>query len=104
MPDLTIEYYHSCISNHYWSTSVIGKSGTYTVLWDNFSHKNQKKVQFDFSCNCPNYQFNKHHYCKHILAVKDSRCNWDEFIDGGEVKDGKCPKCGRETMVTRVGV
>lgn len=102
MPDFTTEYRWHCETAEHWSKEVGGSKGaTYTVRWDRHSHKNQHEVQYDWSCTCPAYQKRKG-YCKHIILVKNTsfenggRCNWQQFIEGGEPKDGKCPRCGGE--------
>jgi hypothetical protein len=45
-------------------------------------------------------------YCKHIKALIESgkHCKWLQFIDGGKLKDGKCPKCGGEVGARRWAV
>ena len=111
MPDLTIEVHFHCDSDREWSAEVKGKSGTYTVTWDRFSHKNRGQVQYDYSCTCQGYKFHKG-YCKHIKEVikKELRCGWNSFhdSDGKEVakKNGEfvCPKCGESVFPVQYGV
>lgn len=96
MPDLSNESFYHCESCEGWQTEVQGKSGVYTVTWDNFSHLNRGQVQYDYSCTCWAYKKGKGKHCKHIKEVIESgkHCNWMQFTDGGEPVDGKCPKCG----------
>jgi hypothetical protein len=102
MPDFTIEHHWHCHTSENWSKEVVGSKGkTYTVRWDRHSHKSQHEVQYDWSCSCPAYQ-HKRGYCKHIEQVKamavesGGRCGWTQFEEGGQPRDGKCPRCGGE--------
>ena len=97
MSDLTTEYYYHCDTAEGWQTEVKGSKGkTYTVKWDNFSHKNRQEVQYDYSCNCQGYKFGKGKHCRHIREVVESEqhCNWMQFTDGDEPVENRCPKCG----------
>jgi len=53
--------------------------------------------EYEFRCTCPAFQFRKGE-CKHIKSVKDKACLWHQQFDGGETKDGKCPKCNGATI------
>lgn len=103
MPDLTTEYYYHCETAEYWETTVIGSKGDkYLVKWDEWGH--HSGCTYDYSCNCWAYRKGHGKYCKHILQVKDQHCNWNQWMDGGEPVDGKCPKCGGEISIHGVGV
>lgn len=103
MPDFNTVFHWHCETAENWSKDVAGsKPGvTYKVTWDRNSHKN-RQVQFDWSCSCPGYQKRGGVYCKHIILVRNTshenggRCGWQQFIEGGEPKNGKCPRCGGE--------
>jgi len=93
MPEFITEYFWSCESNRTWQIEC----GSYIVRYDSL-HK-FKEYQYDYSCTCPAYKYQKG-YCKHILAVKEKRCGWDQFTSGGDpclvvFGDNKwcCPKC-----------
>ena len=92
MPDLTVSAFWHCLSNEDWLTEVDG----HTVIFDKFSHRNRKEVDYDYSCDCKSYQYRGR--CKQIEKARPLRCGWSQVYDGGDVvqKDGKpaCPKCG----------
>ncbi len=106
MPDFNIENYDHCLSAENWETQVASsKTGaTYTVRWDNHSHKN-RNVQRDWSCNCMSYS-TRPGYCKHIEQIRSmslqdgGRCGWMAFLDGGEAIDSKCPRCSGDVTST----
>jgi hypothetical protein len=55
--------------------------------------------QYDWSCTCKAYQYNKSKYCKHIERAVAQACLWDSLVDGGGQVDKsedtpKCPRCG----------
>lgn len=106
MPDLTLQPYYHCESAEHFVTEVVGSKGDkYTVRWDNYSHKNRREVDYDYSCTCMAYK-TRPGDCKHIKQVKESKkhCNWLQFIDGGEPKNGRCPRCGSEVHSQMWGV
>jgi hypothetical protein len=109
MADLTIESGWICTELLGWERKVEGSKGkTYTVRWDERSHKHQGEVQYDYSCDCEAYKF-RPGYCKHIKAVRAEHCQWQQMHDGDEPvenKDGelRCPKCGAEVTAMRYGV
>jgi len=106
MPDLMKVPMAMCKSNEYWEKHVPSSKPNhpgYTVIFDVNSHTNREYAA-DFSCNCPAYQYGKGKYCKHIIQVKGEHCGWHQQIDGGEVKNKKCPKCGGEVTWFMAGV
>ena len=105
MFDLTHQAYAHCLTAEKWSMEVKSSDGkrTYVVRWDNHSHKNHS-VQYDYSCDCVAYKMGKGKYCKHIEEAKQHHCNWMQFTDGGETRDGKCPECGGEVSSRNWGV
>jgi len=90
----TLVHYYQCVSCSDWEILIQGKTGVHHVVFDRFSHKNRHRVQHDYSCDCKGYKFRG--TCKHIEDAKTKHCSWMQQIDGGEPKDGKCPKCGSD--------
>jgi hypothetical protein len=106
MADLSIESFWHCETAESWEMTVQGKTGTYVVRFDRHSHRNHS-VQFDYSCTCPAYRFKG--TCKHIEAVKATRCGWMQYMDGGEIAHNAagepvCPKCGGPVSAMRWAV
>ena len=105
MPDLTPIPFAHCQTAESWSLEVEGSRGkTYTVTWDRHSHRNRWDVQYDYSCTCESYRYKGGAYCKHILKAKGSHCNWQQFMDGGQPVDGKCPNCTQSVAYQMQGV
>jgi hypothetical protein len=101
MPDLINQPFYHCLSAENFVTEVEGSKGKkYTVRYDQYSHKNRRETQCDYSCNCDAYKFGKGAHCKHIEQVIKSgkHCNWMQYIDGGKpvatANELVCPKCG----------
>ena len=99
--DLDTVYFWHCATAESWSTTVLGSKGdTYHVSWNNWGHKNQGEVQYDYSSTCKGYKFGKGKDCSHITQVKASadHCKWMQFSDGGDAVekngDHHCPECG----------
>ena len=108
MPDLSIEYFYHCESAESYSTQVEGSKGKkYTV---SYGHAVRGPYQYDYTCTCDSFKFSKGKPCKHIEQVQQSgtRCNWQQFLDGGQPseKDGQkcCPRCGSAVHVQGHGV
>lgn len=95
MAELSIVNMFQCKSNEYWETEIKGHKVTFGRVFGG-------KYQFDFSCDCKGFHFRKK--CSHIDEAREKWCGWHEQFDSGEVVDGKCPRCGGETMIVRVGV
>ncbi len=108
MPDLTIEYFPWCKSNEFWQRRVQGSRGrTYTVLFSKTPRGS--RCEYDYSCDCDAFRFGKGKPCKHIKQVQDERCAWNEEAACGSgtrerPANGRCPKCGGELSVIKVGV
>ena len=100
MPDLTLEPRAACLSNKTFARSVRGSGGnTYTVRHCELDHaeRNRQMCDHGWVCDCKAFQFRKLGtvVCKHIRSVQHEFCGWlEEAGDGGEVTDGKCPRCG----------
>jgi hypothetical protein len=101
MPELTTEYFYHCKSADHWEINIAGKTGNYTVTYGSMNGGN---VQKDYSCTCMGFGFRK--TCKHVEEVKASgiHCGWMQYIDGGELKDGKCPECSNDVESMGWGV
>ena len=95
MADLTPEYYWCCESAKQWTMTV----GKYTVR---FGYTPVGLYQYDFSCECKGFKYRKK--CKHIEEAKKHHCGWNQFCDGDEPKDGKCPKCSGPIFSQKVMV
>lgn len=92
MADLTKHAYWHCMSAVDWRRTVTGTNGkTYTVV---YGIQLRGPFQYGYSCDCKSFKFKK--TCKHITYVSAERCNWMQVNDGGDLKDGHCPKCGGE--------
>jgi hypothetical protein len=95
----TLVHYYQCSSSENWEIEIKGSTGTHTVTFDRFSHKNRHRVQFDYSCTCKGYKFRGK--CRHIEEAKNQHCCWMQSLDGGKLINGKCPKCGAEVKSFR---
>ncbi len=96
----TIAIYWQCSSCEDWQIEIKGSTGTYTVTFDSFSHKNKHRVRYDYSCTCKGYKFRG--TCKHIEKAKEQHCCWQQFIDGDNPKANEtCPKCGEPAVARR---
>lgn len=107
MPDLNIECRSWCKSNEDWEKQVLGSKGkTYTVKFGQLP--SGAEYSHGFTCDCEAYKFGQGKPCKHILAVKDQKCDWNHEACMGSGEDrpanGKCPKCGGEISVIRIAV
>lgn len=92
MPDLTIETYWTCETNHNWVLEVPGSKGhSYVVA---FGFRLLGPCMYDYTCTCPSFEFRGR--CKHIEANRGKRCGWSWQVGGGEVDSAnpKCPRCG----------
>lgn len=93
MPDMTLETFFNCQTAEEFKIEVQG-SKTYIVYFG------LAKEGHDWSCTCEAFKYGKGKYCKHIEQVKDKRCGWMQYVDGGEPvhKDNEylCPKCGNK--------
>lgn len=97
MPDLTIEHFYYCDSVENFTYKIEGKPYTVKHGPTAFGSYN-----YDWSCDCKSFQYR--HRCKHIEEAKQHFCGWNQFTDGGQPRDGLCPKCLRKTHVSLVGV
>lgn len=75
-------------------TTIVGSTGE--------KHRVDYSHRHGWHCDCKGFLYRKQ--CKHIEAVKKTKCNWDQFTDGGEPIDKMCPMCGTPTEVIGVGV
>jgi len=106
VPDFTIHTAPICRSNQDWSRVVPSEtdvSKQYIVSYrERFADTGPA---FDYECTCPAYKYGNGKYCKHIHAVKDERCCWNEAMEPKAVpEDGCCPDCGNEIILVQVAV
>lgn len=102
MPDFTIEDHVQCAGMRatfheggYEQTSVFEER-----MWP--------------TCTCKAYQFARRtinfggqmvpQFCKHILAVHQTACQYHSIIDGPPAVEGVCPNCGGPLENVRVAV
>ena len=106
MPDLSIEQFRWCKSNTHWEKKVVGSNGNvYTVVYGELAH--QIDCTHGWTCTCPAYKYGKRTECKHILAAKAEKCDWNweaSFGSGDSRKFKKCPRCKGELSVIKIGV
>ena len=98
MPDLTIHPFYFCPST---KTSVKIQSSRGNKTYSVYRGRTHQ-YDFDWVCTCPAYKY-KNGECKHIKLVKVQACTWDQFVDGGEAIENKCPQCGVEVEARMVG-
>lgn len=106
MPDLTIEHRYVCPSVLSWHKRIQGSRGNAYEVRYGFMPNGD--YEYGWSCTCLAFKF-RGGECKHIAAVKHERCAWgeDAFCGGGsshQPRGGKCPNCGEELEIIRVGV
>jgi len=102
MPDLTIETRAVCETvMGYYVTEVRGSNGAwYTV---SFGESTAGHYSHDWTCTCSSFKFGRKKTCKHIEAIKPSRCAWNaDFSDSGSYD--VCPKCKGDVKVIRIAV
>ena len=99
MPDLTVENRTVCQTNTSFEASVRGSKGDYQVSYG-WSHSSD--TQYDWTCTCSAFRFGKKP-CKHILAVKPTRCGWNADLSDNGSYDC-CPACGGPVETVRVAV
>lgn len=94
---------YMCQSVQNWSVDVQSESDAstrYEVCFRKLPEhlKDVREEEFDFTCSCPHWErrmwHHAHEYCKHVRRVKALHCGWRQDRDGGELVDGRCPKCG----------
>ena len=91
MPDLTLESFAIC-------ASLV----PYHKQWSVGGYIQNVNHQYELECSCKGYQYRK--ICKHVTELDQTRCTWNQFIEGGEPVDGRCPGCGGEIEYYMVGV
>jgi hypothetical protein len=110
MGDMTLHGYWQCQSVENFETKVKGGHGVYSVGIQLFGETTDES----WVCSCSAFKYAKtYRYgpftfkpeCKHIKEVMaaQTRCNWQQFVHGGDVVEKKdangrtewfCPKCG----------
>ncbi|MBT6046400.1 MAG: hypothetical protein HOG49_06220 [Candidatus Scalindua sp.] len=86
----TLVHYYQCVSCDDWEILIKGKTGVYHVVYGRVPRG--RGVQHDYSCDCKGFKFRK--TCKHIEEAKTKHCCWMQHIDGGDIVNDCCPKCG----------
>lgn len=96
MSEFIIQNFYSCNSNKGWYIDV----GNWRVTYGP-NHKDPAYLM-GYACTCPAYKYKKGD-CKHIEQVRNKRCGWSQFLDGGEPldEDGTklCPNCRNHIYV-----
>ena len=95
MADLSIAYHHQCKSN----TEMTAKGSNGETYHLHCSRGT-------WHCSCKSFQYRGS--CKHVAHAVDNGCHWHSNYDGGEpvLENGekKCPNCGNDVEVVRVGI
>lgn len=91
-----VHEYYVCCSQYEFEHEVKGNKTNY-IITHGTTHTSRNSI-LDFACSCPAYQYRKTKgkvYCKHILSTIDENkyCGWDQYEDGGEPVNNRCPKC-----------
>lgn len=84
-----------CASWEEYSVKVPGSKGDIYTVSHGYAPPSHP-YQFRYSCDCKGFQF--HGTCKHVKKVEQENpaCLWHQQFDGGDIVNGKCPKCGGE--------
>ena len=107
MAELDIVSTWTCKTNIDWHCVVQSNSGKkYLVCFERQGPN--ADVQYDYTCTCPAFKYNKG-YCKHIKLAMPERCGWNGELEPTAealVKDGEhvCPDCEGPIAAVRVGV
>ena len=96
MPDFTTESFWCCETARHWQGEVEG----HLVYWGPLP--SSASVGYGMICDCKGFKFRK--TCRHVLAAEKLRCGWQEFVEGGEPVNGRCPKCGCEVTAEQYAV
>lgn len=104
MPDLTIENRTVCQTNTSFEASVRGSNrGSKGIDYQvSYGWSQTSDVQYDWTCTCSAFKFGKKP-CKHIMAVKPTRCGWNADLSDNGSYD-LCPECGGPVEVVRIAV
>lgn len=107
----TIENGWMCSNSSNWSRRVRSSTGqTYMVSFGRVDNPEDRGVEHDYTCTCPDFQLRKRKhertYCKHIDATKEERCTWHTQFTGPpepvmENGEPKCPHCQAEAIPIR---
>lgn len=102
MPDFTIENHVQCAG-----MSAVFHEGGYEQT--GLFYENRWPT-----CTCKAYQFGKRtinfggqmvpQFCKHIMRVHQTACQYHSMIDGPPEVEGVCPSCGGPLENVRVAV
>lgn len=106
MSDLTTEHFRTCAHNLFFETKITGSSGKVYIV--TYCETPSGPYQYGWFCECSDFTYRKNDNCKHIQQAKKLKCSWGwEAFMGTQLKtaeDNKCPECGGDTRVIRVGV
>lgn len=96
MTDLTYKDLYQCssVEQHYFEApSENTPERTYVVMGS------MTREGFRLVCPCPDFLSERK--CPHIEGAARQLCGWIEFIDGGMVTEGRCPRGGRTAIQRR---
>lgn len=105
MRELDIIAARMCSTNKFWESPVLSSDGSKAYLV-RYEATPEGDYQYDYTCTCPAYKHGKSRHCKHIHQVKHERCAYgQDAFWGSPIEMGdKCPECGSDTIVVRVGI
>jgi hypothetical protein len=94
MVDFTISYEFECSDLAQESVSHVGGYEQRKF----FNHGG-----FEWTCTCLGYKYRR--ICKHIKEAESNLCDWNSmYSEEKQTTPGICPKCGKETVIIKIGV
>lgn len=107
MPDLIEIMQFHCLSAETWSTQVSSRSRGYVTHTVTYGRTWNKETPYAYTCTCEKFTFTGN--CHHIGQVREQRCGWQQFMDGGhpyadEFGEMHCPLCHGPVNAERWGV
>ena len=108
MTDFTVETKWICETAENWQYDIMRDGQrVYRVKYNHMPDNHA--VAYDYTCTCKGYKFRKN--CKHIEEAKQYHCNWNQFVDGGDVlwldpskEEFCCPRCKGKAKAIQLAV